>query len=168
MANATAQGGARKGAASASDRPTPNILYVLKQVQYKGYLRLERALQPLGLTSVQYRILSTVAYRNRISSAQLARIYAVKPQTMFKQITLLETKALIRRSTGATNKRVLELDLTPAGEEALKACDAQVEALELELMSIFSPGEQAIYRELMMRMMKSMPSFSAGDETRGE
>lgn len=152
---------ARKGAA---DRPAPNILYLLKQVQYKAYLRLERALQPLGLTSVQYRILSTVAYRNRISSAQLARIYAVKPQTMFKQIALLEAKALIRRSTRETNKRVLELDLTPEGVAVLQACDAQVEALERELLSIFSPGEQAIYRELSMRMMKSMPT--AGEEGR--
>jgi DNA-binding MarR family transcriptional regulator len=162
MASGGVHGVARKGAA---ERPAPNILYLLKQVQYKAYLRLERALQPLGLTSVQYRILSTVAYRNRISSAQLARIYAVKPQTMFKQIAILETKALIRRTTRETNKRVLELDLTPSGVEALKACDAQVQALEMELLAIFTPGEQAIYRELMLRMMKSMPT--AGEDARG-
>src|SRR5512140_39910 len=104
-----------KAARANADRSTQSILHLVKQVQYKAYVRLESVLNPLGVTAVQFRILTTLSTRPNMSSAELARLYDVKPQTMIKQIALLESKGLIDRRVSDANKRLLELSLTEAG-----------------------------------------------------
>ena len=47
----------RSGATKAPYR----TLYLVKQVQYKTFLRLEAALQPLGVTTTQFRILTALS-----------------------------------------------------------------------------------------------------------
>jgi DNA-binding MarR family transcriptional regulator len=141
---------------------THGILYLLKQVQYKAFVRLERALQPLGITAVQFRIMSTLGFQAKLSSAQLARLYDVKPQTMIKQITLLEAKGLISRGVGGNNKRVLEVELTDLGRDLLTKSDRAGVELEEELLKPFTPGERAMYREFLLKMNRSLDGTKAG------
>ena len=68
----------RNGAA----KPRFRTLYLVKQVQYKTFLRLEAALQPLGVTATQFRILTALSRGGKRSSAELSRLFGVKPQTI--------------------------------------------------------------------------------------
>jgi DNA-binding MarR family transcriptional regulator len=131
-------------------------LYLIRQVQYGAYVRLEKALLPLGVTAVQFRILTTLSTQDKISSAELGRIYKVKPQTMIKQIVALEQKKLISRRMAATNKRVLEVALTEHGRETLAACATVGTALEEELLKPFSEGEQVLYREFLQKLLTGL------------
>ena len=79
------------------------MLYLIKQVQYKTYVRLEAALQPLGITAVQFRILATLVHGEKRSSADLSRMFGVKPQTMIKQIAILESDGTIERHHAGTD-----------------------------------------------------------------
>jgi DNA-binding MarR family transcriptional regulator len=88
-------------------KPFPRTLYLIKQLQYKTYVRLEDALRPLGITSAQFRIMTTLRDHARRSSAELSRMFGVKPQTIIKQIAILENRGLVARSVAANNKRVL-------------------------------------------------------------
>ena len=134
----------------------PTVLYLLKQVQYKAFVRLERALHPLGITAVQFRIMSTLGYQAKLSSAQLARLYEVKPQTMIKQIVNLEKDGLIERNLAKGSKRVLEVSMTDAGRLALRACDKASTAVEAAIFSSFAPGELETYRALMEKVLAGM------------
>lgn len=154
--------------------PSHGVLYMLKQVQYKAFVRLERALQPLGITAVQFRIMSTLGMQAKLSSAQLARLYDVKPQTMIKQITLLEAKGLISRGIGGSNKRVLEVELTDLGRDLLAKSDRKGVELEEDLLKPFTPGERAMFREFLLKMNRSLdnsraagPRASADSPTEG-
>jgi len=71
------------------EKQSVTLLYLVKQVQYKTFLRLEAALQPLGVTTTQFRILVTLSHGEKRSSAKLSRMFGVKPQTMIKQIVNL-------------------------------------------------------------------------------
>jgi DNA-binding MarR family transcriptional regulator len=137
------------------------VLALVKQVQYRCYLRVEQALAPLGVAEVQYRLMATLKDRKEMSSAELSRLYEVRPQTMFKQIALMEAKGLIRRTASKTNKRVLEVELSEKGRRVLAECDVRAAAIEEKLFRNFSPGELAIYRELMMRMLKGVRARAA-------
>jgi DNA-binding MarR family transcriptional regulator len=150
------------GPRGANATPAQGVLYLLKQVQYKAFVRLERALQPLGITAVQFRIMSTLGFQAKLSSAQLARLYDVKPQTMIKQITLLEAKGLISRDVGGNNKRVLEVELTDIGRDLLIKSDRQGVELEEELLKPFTPGERAMFREFLLKMNRSLDGARAG------
>ena len=71
-----------KTARSPDERDAQSILSLVKQVQYKAFVRLESVFQPLGVTAVQFRILTTLSSHPGLTSADLARLYDVKPQTM--------------------------------------------------------------------------------------
>jgi DNA-binding MarR family transcriptional regulator len=161
--------GTRNGAAKAPFR----TLYLVKQVQYKTFLRLEAALQPLGVTTTQFRILTALARGGKRSSAELSRLFGVKPQTMIKQIVNLESNGLIERNLAKGSKRVLEVSMTEAGRNALRACDKAATAVEDDIFSCFAPGELATYRGLMEKVLAHMRSHGrkdreAGDDEDGE
>jgi DNA-binding MarR family transcriptional regulator len=139
-----------------SARPVPRTLYLIKRGQYKTFLRLEAALQPLGITTTQFRILTTLSHGGKYSSAGLSRMFAVKPQTMIKQIAILEGNKLIERNLAKGSKRVLEVTMTEAGRTALKACDKAATAVEAAIFAPFEPGELETYRALMQKLLASM------------
>lgn len=141
---------------SSADRGGHSILHLVKQVQYKAYVRLESVLNPLGVTAVQFRILTTLSTRPNLSSAELARLYDVKPQTMIKQIALLESKGLIGRRVSKANKRLLELSLTSSGKAALKQLQKDTRALEAELLDPLDGEEQERLRGYLARLLDSL------------
>ena len=141
---------------SAATKPVPRTLYLIKRVQYKTFLRLEAELQPLGVTTTQFRILTTLSHGGKYSSAKLSRMFGVKPQTMIKQIANLESNGLIERNLAKGSKRVLEVTMTEAGRAALRACDKASTAVEATLFASFGPGELETYRALMEKLLASM------------
>ena len=153
--------GMGKAVRSKADSGAQSILHLVKQVQYRAYLRLESVLAPLGVTAVQFRILTTLSTRPNISSAALARLYDVKPQTMIKQIALLEAKQLIHRRVSDSNKRLLEVDLTPAGVAAVEQLRKDSRALEQELLAPLNDEEQAHLRAYLQRLLASLAATSS-------
>lgn len=150
---------------SGASRPPSRTLYLVKQVQYKTFLRLEAALQPLGVTTTQFRILTALSRGdNKRSSAELSRIFGVKPQTMIKQIVNLESNGLIERNLAKGSLRVLEVSMTEAGRLALRACDKAATAVEADIFSCFAPGELQTYRALMEKVLASMHNIPSDGE----
>ena len=151
---------------AAMDGSPQSILSLIKQVQYKAYVRLESVFQPLGVTAVQFRILTTLASRPGLTSADLARLYGVKPQTMIKQIALLEGKGLLARRTSASNRRLLELTLTAEGQAALAACQSGSQAMERALLDPLDAAQQQQLREILTVLQASMrgPATSDADD----
>jgi DNA-binding MarR family transcriptional regulator len=145
-----------KSTQNSASKPVPRTLYLIKQVQYKTFLRLEAALQPLGVTTTQFRILTTLSHGEKRSSAALSRMFGVKPQTMIKQIAFLESNGLIERNLAKGNKRVLEVAMTEAGRVALRACDQAATAVETAIFGSFEPGELKTYRALMEKLLAAL------------
>lgn len=143
-----------------SDNPAAanslSILYLIKQIQYRSFVQLESVLQPMGITAVQFRVLTTISSRPSISSAELARLYDVKPQTMIKQIATLESKGLISRKTSKKNKRQLELTLTEAGKLCLAKCQTGARELEVNLMAALSDTDQEELRKYLLCLSNSL------------
>ncbi|WP_156840552.1 MarR family winged helix-turn-helix transcriptional regulator [Novosphingobium aquimarinum] len=154
-------------AKAASSASSPSLLHLVKQVQYKAYLRLEDVFQPLGITAVQFRILTTLSTSPGMSSAELARLYDVKPQTMIKQVATLERKSLIERRNSETNRKLLELRLTDEGKRVLAECRGQSRAVEASVLSSLDETEQATLRDLLSRLLSDMAEDDFG-EAEGE
>ena len=145
-----------KSAQNGASKPAYRTLYLIKQVQYKTLVRLEAALQPLGVTPTQFRILTSLSHGEKRSSAELSRMFAVKPQTMIKQIAILESNGLIERHLAKDSKRVLEVTMTDAGRVALRACDKAATVLEAAIFACFGPGELETFRSLMQKLLADM------------
>lgn len=139
-------------------------LYLLSRAHYSVRGRIDQLLSSAGLTGVQYTILSLLKGRAQLSSAEIARHYHVKPQSMNEVIFSLEKRELIQRTPDPRNRRTLRIELTPAGRKTLKACDALVDALEAEIFGGLGADEMDAFRATLKHMIDALaPEASPQD-----
>ncbi len=139
----------------ASPRREPRISYLIKRVQYAVYVRLEQRLAAFDLTAAQYAVFSIIGHRDGLSSAQLARRFAVTPQTMIKLIATLEEKGLIHRTVDDENRRALKVTLTPHGRSQLAACEADVDRMEADIFADVGAVEMQQFRAMLVKVLAS-------------
>lgn len=132
------------------------LLYLIKKLQQKSAARLEAVLEPFGITAVQFRILSEVGQSRNISSAELSRLFDVRPQSMSKQIAGLEAAGLISRIASTDNQRVLQVSLSPAGQRILDDCFRAARDLERDLFAGLTDQEREGLRGTLHKLLRSM------------
>ena len=85
--------------------------------------RLEKALEPTGLTHLQFILLATIAWLERAgevpSQARLANFTLFDRIMISKVLALLDKKGLIARATHPSIAKAKRVDLTMAGRRAL-------------------------------------------------
>jgi len=85
--------------------------------------RLEKALQPVGLTHLQFILLATIDWLERAgevpSQARLANFTLFDRVMISKVLALLAQKGLIARDAHPTVAKAKRVDLTSAGHQAL-------------------------------------------------
>ncbi|MBB2976780.1 DNA-binding MarR family transcriptional regulator [Microbacterium endophyticum] len=72
-------------------------------------------LEPLGLTHPQYLVMLTLWERSPRSLNDIASDLAMEPATLSPLIKRLEVQGRVTRRRRATDERVLDIALTPAG-----------------------------------------------------
>jgi DNA-binding MarR family transcriptional regulator len=127
----------------------PRITYLIRRAQLIVYAQLTECLRDYNLTPMQYLLLSLSRRGRGLSSADLARRFAVSPQSMNEVITALQGKRLITRRRATEHRRILRISLTPAGESLLRDCDLRVDSLERSLFAALSPAEKRTLRNLL-------------------
>jgi DNA-binding MarR family transcriptional regulator len=87
-------------------------------------------LAALEISSAQYVVISVLAQRGGVDSAcQLCKDISYDGGAMTRMIDRLEAKGLIRRRRCADDRRLVKIELTDVGREALpklRACSVQV------------------------------------------
>jgi DNA-binding MarR family transcriptional regulator len=121
-------------------------------------MQLEQELRAVGLTGIQYTVLSIVGSREGISSAELSRRFFVTQQSMIEVVTGLERRKLLQRSPSPQNRRILATSLTDPGRQVLAAADAIVDGIE---RSAFSPLSQQDFKELRRILSELLRSLRA-------
>ena len=125
----------------------PLTLYLVKRLELAVRARMDEALRPHGLTTLQFTALAALRARDGLSSAQLARRSFVTPQTMHEMVQWLERHGHITRRRDPNNRRVLLISLTPSGRELLERCDPLVEAIEATMLGAVPEVQHALFRQ---------------------
>lgn len=141
----------KTGADRPQGLPLPRLIYLIRRLQVASYVELEDALRRFEITPTEYTVMSMLAHRERLSSAQLSRRFFVKPQSMIKLIASLEGKNLISRVAANGDRRVLEVSLTPAGKRMQVACEQAVDELEARMFARFSDSQLSQLRRLLQK-----------------
>ena len=113
-------------------------MYLLNQANQAVRSRLEQDLRSISLTGIQYTVLSIVAARDGISSAELSRRFFVTPQTMNEIVSGLERRGLLARVESPQSRRILTARLTEAGSKLLAEADNIADQIEGEAFSHLS------------------------------
>ena len=142
----------RKTPAAEDIEPSRRVGRLIKQVLNSVLRSIDDRMQPLGLTAMQWEPLVLI-YLERVDTvAALARQSQVNCGSMTRMLDRLETKKLLRRRRSAKDRRVVHLELTPAGTKV--ACTIMplvVAALDQHLKG-FRAAETALLTQLLERM----------------
>lgn len=90
----------------------------MKRVLQSLLLQADRALGPHELTHAQWLPLYRIARGECLTVAALARDQSLDPGAMTRALDRLEAKGLIRRVRSVADRRVVQIELTPAGRDA--------------------------------------------------
>ncbi len=138
-------------------------IYLIKRLEVASRALMETELKDLDLTPAQYTTLSMLAGQAETSSADLAKRVLVTPQSMSEMIMALDRKGLIRRKENETNRRVLEISLSPAGQALLEKADARVDAMEAALFSGLDDAALETLRGHLSAILKAERTARAVD-----
>jgi len=133
-------------------------MYLLNQANQAVRSRLEQDLRAIGLTGIQYTVLSIVDARDGISSAELSRRFFVTPQTMNEIVSGLERRGLLARVESPQSRRILTARLTDAGMTLLAEADVIADQIEAEAFSRLSDEDFSALRRLLRVQLDSVRS----------
>lgn len=123
-----------------------NSVDLLKYALFKGY-----ALPPeLGrINSTQERILMTVKYGINQSMVAIARAIGLEKGPFSKSVDTLEAMHLVQRQRDVTDRRLIHLQLTDAGQLVTQQIEGHIEAHFSDRIKHLSAEElQAFYAAL--------------------
>jgi len=126
--------------------------YLLRQANVAFRTRLERALADTGVTQPQFAVLTMIAAYPGCSSADLARLSLLTPQTVTVIVTNLKRDGLLEATPHPIHGRIQRLSLTAQGKAVLGRCKTRVQTLEQELAASLSPEEDAIIRRWLVQV----------------
>lgn len=103
----------------------------------------------------QGRVLSLLKLQKEISQKQLAYLLDMRSQSLGELLVKLEAQGYVEREPSATDKRVMIVRLTPAGEAAAEEM-MRDKADEEEVFSNLTTAEQAMLKELLSRTIENL------------
>ncbi|KDN83843.1 MarR family winged helix-turn-helix transcriptional regulator [Kitasatospora sp. NPDC059646] len=109
----------------------------------------EQRLRPLELPSAHYSLLAAVSANPGATGAELARELGVTPQNIAGLTVRLEQRGLIERQPNTRHRNVVELWITPTGDDLLAKADAAMIELEREIARIVGVDEAERLRRLL-------------------
>ncbi|WP_173425185.1 MarR family winged helix-turn-helix transcriptional regulator [Bordetella trematum] len=130
-----------------------NCGFLIKLVYQSLNRMLDAEMAPLDLTAMQWRPLTLIERGRADTSAELARIIGVDTGAMTRTLDRLQAKGLLQRQRSEEDRRVVRLELTPAGLAKAREIPAYIaKALNAHLRG-FSADEVRQLRHLLTRML---------------
>ncbi|HEX4194217.1 MAG TPA: MarR family winged helix-turn-helix transcriptional regulator [Stellaceae bacterium] len=121
--------------------------------------QLEKALEPVGLTHLQFILLATIDWLERSgevpSQARLANFTLFDRVMISKVLTLLAQKGLIVRDAHPTVAKAKRVDLTPAGRQSLARARPLWAATEKRYFGQLGDKRMEVLGELLDELLAS-------------
>ncbi len=118
--------------------------------------RLDERLEPMGVTTAQLQMLHQIAAadgeQRRVSSAGVARLCGVTPQTMQAQLVRSEKAGWVRRGVDPENERLVLWRLTARGRGLL----AEAEVVFAQVIQRAWKGVPAAETRVAMRVVEQL------------
>lgn len=105
------------------------------------------------VTPTQYAILRMIQERPGIDQVSLAKLVALDTSTTALTAARLEGKGLVARTVSASDRRQLELNLTPAGYDLLESLISGVHRLRAQILGSLDPGEREVFVRLLRKFV---------------
>ncbi|MGI5347228.1 MarR family winged helix-turn-helix transcriptional regulator [Streptomyces sp. CA-250714] len=133
-----------------SDEPASDLADQLLRLTKRINHAHRQNFAPLGVTPAQGRMLRTVAHSPQPPRmADLAARLGVVPRQVTSLVDALEERGLVRRAPDTANRRVIRIELTDGGSQALTELRRARRSAAEELLAPLTPRQ----REELSRLL---------------
>ena len=137
-----------------------DFLIVLRQITHAIDLQSKKLLKDTGLTAPQILVLHAIARVGRAKASDIAREVVLSPATVTSIIDRLERAELVIRERSTTDRRVVDILLTPIGERRL---DEAPELLQAGFLREFRKLEAWERSQLLASFQRVAAMMNAED-----
>jgi DNA-binding MarR family transcriptional regulator len=116
--------------------------------------RIGQALKPFGVSMQQFNVLrilrgqkGSAANLNTLNDRMISKM-----SNTTRLVDKLIDKEFVSRAICESNRRKIEIFITPAGEEALAEMDSAVQMVETEMMKEFTDNQLEMLNSLLNRI----------------
>jgi DNA-binding MarR family transcriptional regulator len=129
-----------------------------------GLLRreLERRMAEHGLTDAQWRPLWILKTGTAHTANEIARQLHIDAGAMTRLLDRLECKGLVERLRSESDRRVVQLRLTDAGEAAVAQVPHVLAGINNDVLAGFSETEWKQLRKLLGRLHTNAAALTSG------
>ena len=114
---------------------------------------LDAELEPFGLKASDYIVLVTLANDQALTASSVCSVIAHDPGAMTRKIDGLEKKGLVRRVRSETDRRAINLELTPEGRKLYPKMMSAVVGVINEFLHGFSKAEVREMESMLKRIL---------------
>jgi DNA-binding MarR family transcriptional regulator len=122
---------------------------------------LADGLRAAGLTPAQAEAIDVLADRAPLTLAELGRLLVCEAGSPSRLVDALVQRGLVAREPGRDDRRVVQLRLTPAGEDVHNAGRVGTATVEDLITSKLSIAEMEQLAELLRRLLHDTPGGHA-------
>jgi DNA-binding MarR family transcriptional regulator len=134
-------------------QPSESVGFMMRRIINHLSHAVDRELEPLGLTNAQWMPLLKLHLGCGSTVAELARESDLDAGSMTRLLDRLEAKQLCRRVRSVDDRRVVHIELTPAGTAAAGQIPAVLSRIQNEHLVGFSVEEWHALKGLLRRML---------------
>ncbi len=138
-----------------------SVGYLVNRLAQAVTREVDRRMVDLGLTDAQWKPLLLLHQGSCSTAADLSRMGCHDTGAVTRLLDRLEAKALIRRLRSAEDRRVINLELTPEGEQVAAEVPKILANLANEVLAGFSLDEFQLFRNLLGRALNNAQALSA-------
>jgi DNA-binding MarR family transcriptional regulator len=142
-----------------------SVGYLMKRVMNSIVYQADKRLEAHGLTNAQWGPLMHLKKAGRCGVAELARSLQIDAGAMTRLLDRLEKKGLCKRVRSTEDRRVVQVEITAEGEEAIGEVPAVLAEVLNAHLTGFSKTEWEALKHYLRRMLECGEALRAEEGT---
>src|SRR6478752_10286075 len=139
------------------------LLYLTHRTVHE---ELDRRLSQHGASLWNWVLLKEAAHAQGASQRELAQHMGIEPPTLVRQLDKLAEDGLVERRPDPDDRRVVRVDVTPAGLERLQELHVVVHELDAELRGILTKRDVEVLSRALPRINAYFEQRALDKETK--
>ena len=141
--------------------PHDSVGYMMRRIVTTVALEIEHELESSDLTNAQWVPLLKLYMGQASTVAELARECDLDAGAMTRLLDRIEAKGLCRRVRSEQDRRVVNLELTPAGTDAATKIPAVLCRVQNAHLAGFTKPEWALLKDFLKRILNNAQAIEA-------
>lgn len=141
-----------------------SVGYLMRRILALLSQDIEREMEPTGLTNAQWAPIFKLYLGHASTVAELARECDHDAGSMTRLLDRLEAKELCQRVRSTDDRRVVNIELTPAGVAAAQDIPVILSKVQNDYLAGFSEEEWQTLRGYLRRMLVNAQALQAEKE----